>query len=358
MIFKGFNIKILFLSVFFSLLLIYALVWFFSGGFSFDFSDDFIAKKHEIENKTEDLPTKKIAKIPDRYELPASVWIGQTFNNCGPATAAMLLSRFDINISQEETKKDLRTNPDDKNVFAVELKDYFIEKHGLNAKLLYNGSIEKLKKLNYAGFYVITENWMRPDEDIGHVAIIRGFDDKKQVLILDDSYLGSGITFDYKQFDELQWKPFNRTYIVVFKNGDENKIREIVGDDWNNSLENSIERNKWDVNENGNDLYAWFSLGKAYFQLGQYAEAKKAFDASGEIGWPDRMLWYQIEPIETYNKIGEYQKALELSLGALQNNQSYAEAHFQAGLAYKGLGDLENYRKETDLAIALDSRLE
>jgi len=99
-------------------------------------------------------------------------------------------------------------------------------------------------------------------------------------------------------------------------------------------------------------------LGKAYFHLEKYIDAKEAFEKARAIGWPTRMLWYQIEPIETYNKLGEYQKALTLASESLIGNPNYAEAHYQSALAYRGLGDEEKYQEELALAIYLDSRVE
>jgi len=64
------------------------------------------------------------------------------------------------------------------------------------------------------------------------------------------------------------------------------------------------------------------------------------------------MLWYQIQPVQTYNELGEYQKALELAQIGLAANDSFAELHLESAIAYKGLGNLDLARQEVDKALA------
>jgi len=262
MMFRGHIFWIVLLSFVVSGVLIYTLVFVFTGKLSWvtpEVKEEFDQPHLGVGSLSEAGKEDKmiISKdLPEKFELPPLKWVGQSFNNCGPATVSMVLQAFDIEISQDEVKEKLRTNPDDKNVFPHEIVDYIKTEHNLEAKLLYNGDIDLLKKLISSGFFVITENWMRPNEDIGHVAIVKGYDDERGVLIVDDSYLGSGILFKYESFDENQWKPFNREYIVVYKTEDESTLKKIIGDNWSYSLENSVERNRLAINENRFDMNA------------------------------------------------------------------------------------------------------
>lgn len=63
------------------------------------------------------------------------------------------------------------------------------------------------------------------------------------------------------------------------------------------------------------------------------------------------MLWYQIQPVQTLNALGEYQKALELIQIGLWGNDSFAELHLEAAYAYKGLGNLPKAREEAEKAL-------
>jgi tetratricopeptide (TPR) repeat protein len=285
--------------------------------------------------------------------LPGAKWVAQTFNNCGPATTSMVLQYFGYDVHQNETKAKLRTNPDDKNVFTYEIADYIRNEYGIESKLFYGGDLYTIKKLLANGFYVVLEDWLHPHEDIGHVTIIRGFDDEQGVLIADDSYIGVNITYPYDEFVQTQWKAFNYEYLPVYKSGSEPLLAAIVGSSWDSETmyKNAEEKARSEISSNENDMYAWFNLGTSLFALENYSEARYSFERSRLLGWPKRMLWYQIQPIQTYNALGEYQKAIEYADIALWSNDSFAEAHLEKAIAYKGLNNIQKAREEVEKAL-------
>lgn len=280
-------------------------------------------------------------KAPEYFVLPSSKWIPQTFNNCGPSATAMLLQHFGYNVTQEETKASLRTGDDDKNIFMYEISDYLRSEYGISSKIFYNGNLEVVKTLIANGFYVMAEDWMHPNEDIGHVIVITGYDDREGVLIADDSYIGVGVKYPYSQFDELQWKPFNREFMPVYKPEQEELVKAIIGENWNRETMYSggVKTSTKENESNPNDMYAWFNLGMDYFGLGNYSKARDAFEKSRSLGWPSRMLWYQIEPVITYNKLGEYDKAIELANIGLAGNESFGELQKEKAFALESLSN-------------------
>jgi hypothetical protein len=296
-------------------------------------------------------------KPPLSYQLPASKWIPQTFNNCGPAATAMVLQHFGVNISQAETKAVLRTGDDDSNIFMYEISDYLMESHGIKSRIFVNGDAEVVKTLIANGFYVMVENWMFPNEDIGHVIILRGYDDNEGVFIGDDSYIGVGVKYPYRVFDGEQWKPFNRGYMPVYKPEQEGVIKAIVGENWNEQkmYSSAVKTSLNEINKNNSDVYAWFNLGMSYYALGDFQKSVSSFEKSRSLGWPGRMLWYQIEPIMAYNKVGKYNMALELSDIALKNNEAFAEVHLEKAKAYKGLGNYEMARISAERVLQLNA---
>lgn len=306
-------------------------------------------------------PTAIPYKLPgESFELPVSKWVPQTFNNCGPAATAMVLQHFGFNISQEQTKIDLRTNPDDKNVFIGEISNYIKTDYGVGNKVLFNGDLKTIKTLVSNGVYVVVEDFLHPNEDIGHVLIIRGYDDKEGVLIADDSYFGVGIKYPYSTWDEGQWKPYNREYMPVYKTEDEALVKSIIGENWDQTTmyQNSVITNEKDVQANPNDMYAWFNLGTSYYGLGEYTKAKDAFEKSQSLGWPHRMLWYFIQPVQNYNKLGEYQKAIDTANLGMWFNDNYAEMHYEKAVAYKGLGNTEMEKQEIQKTLSLDPKFD
>ncbi|HKB88688.1 MAG TPA: C39 family peptidase [Patescibacteria group bacterium] len=276
------------------------------------------------------------------YELPSAKWVPQTFNNCGPAATSMVLQYFGYDVPQTETKAHLRTSPDDKNVFINEISAYIKADYGVDNKVLFNGDLKTIKTLVANGVYVVVEDWLHPNEDIGHVLIIRGFNDAEGVLIADDSYFGVGIKYPYSTWDETQWKPYNREFMPVYRHEKEDLVRAIVGENWDEKTmyKNSVVRNQNDANINPNDMYAWFNLGTSYYALGEYQKAKIAFEKSQAIGWPKRMLWYNIDPVKTYNKLQEYQKAIDTANLGLWYNSDFSELIQEIEVAKKGLSDL------------------
>jgi len=292
--------------------------------------------------------------------LPGAKWVPQTFNNCAPATTSMILQYFNYSVGQDITKADLRTNDDDKNVFTYEIRDYLKSKYDIDSKLFYNGDIERIKLLLANGFYVLLEDWLHPNEDIGHVTIIRGFDDAQGVFIADDSYIGVNIVYKYDEFDKTQWKAFNREYLPIYKAEQEKLLMEIIGEDWDEDtmFRKAVERAKAEIVENDKDMYAYFNLGTSYYALGQYEEAKEAFEKSRALGWPRRMLWYQIQPVQTLNELGDYKGAIEMADIGLVSNDSFAELHVEKAKSYIGLGDKDKARQEAEKAIFYSPDLE
>lgn len=312
---------------------------------------DFVDTKVIEKNSQE--PQVVVIKPGAKALLAGTKWVPQSFNNCGPATTSMILQYFGLDVNQNITKAALRSNSDDKNVFTYEIADYLRKEHGIESRLLYNGNLERLKTLVANGFYILIEDYLHPNEDIGHFTIIRGFDDEKGVFIADDSFIGINITYKYEEFDLYQWKPFNREYLPVYKPEQQRLLDAILGDDKDleKMFNGAIERNQADINQNPSDMVAYFNLGTSYFGLKKYSEAKVAFDRSRELGWPKRILWYQIQPIQNANALQEYNLAIELANLSLAGNDSFAEVHLEKAIAYKGLGDNSQARKEAERAL-------
>ncbi len=267
----------------------------------------------------------------------------------------MLLEHFGYQTNQKTVRSDLHKHSWDKNTFTYEIRDYLNDTYHISSKLLYGGTIATIKTLIANGFYVIIEDWAHPNEDIGHLALLRGYDDIKGVFIADDSFIGTGVAYPYKTFEENQWKVFNYEYLPVYLPEQEKIVKKIIGADWDEETmyQNAITRNQQDAEKNPRDMYAWFNIGTSYFGLGEYEKAKTAFETSQNIGWPSRMLWYQIQSIKTYNELKEYKNALRFITIGLKGNDEFSDLHFQAAMAYQGLGDIKNALVEVEKTVTL-----
>src|SRR3989344_2235811 len=158
-------------------------------------------KSNEIEtainpsNPTDLSPTVKKVSINDppfSKILPTNYHIFQTFNNCGPAALSMTFAIYDLNVSQKILGDKLRPyqipngDNDDKSVTLEELADLSIE-YGFMPYHRPNGDIEILKLFIANDIPVITRTWLKPDDDIGHYRVIKGYSETTKQLIQDDS---------------------------------------------------------------------------------------------------------------------------------------------------------------------------
>ena len=77
----------------------------------------------------------------------------------------------------------------------------------------------------------------------------------------------------------------------------------------------------------------------------------------------NRFMWYQLWPMECYNKVGNYQQVIKMAPNEIEKAVIYAEARYQYGLALSNVGrkdeaiaqlkkavlDDQNYRPSYDL---------
>jgi len=287
----------------------------------------------------------------------------QTFNNCGPATLSMVLSWYGTDVSQKELGEAMRPyqNPqgdnDDKTIFTYEFADW-AEKYGYKTLARVNGDIELLKRFSANGIPVVVKTWLKPGEDIGHFRIVRGFDEKKKVIVQDDSYHGPNKQISYFDFLSM-WQPFNYDYIVVYTADMEEKVRAILGEekDEETSWKNALARAEKERELDGENIYPLFNISTAAYHTGDYQKSVAAF-AEVEARIPKRMLWYQIEPIQAYQKLGNYQRVFEIIERVLSGgNRAFSELYLIRGEIYLEQGENDKAREEYEKAVFYNQNL-
>ena len=73
----------------------------------------------------------------------------------------------------------------------------------------------------------------------------------------------------------------------------------------------------------------------AYYHLGEYQKSVEEFEKV-ESKLPFRTLWYQIEPILSYRKLGNNQRVLEIIDKVLNyHNRAYSELYQLRGEIYQ-----------------------
>jgi tetratricopeptide (TPR) repeat protein len=282
----------------------------------------------------------------------------QKLNNCGPVSLAMAADYYGMSITQFDAADVVKGSPQDRNVSPEEMVDY-LHSLGLGAVFRVDGSQDLMRRLLAAGFPVIAHQWLvRPQDGVlvGHYRVLRGYDGGRSLFIANDPYTGPNFTISYAQFEEW-WRPFNRGYIPVYRPEQEALVAAILGDDWDapSNWRHAMADAQAEVQSIA-DGYAFFNLGDDYLALDDPAQAAQAYNRALTFELPDHFLWYQFGPLETFNRIGDYQRVLDITKEVLAKAGELEEARLQRGMAYLALGDPAAARTEAEKALADNPR--
>lgn len=269
----------------------------------------------------------------------------------------MMLSYFGINESQATLGEKIRPyqNPqgdnDDKSVTLEELAEASKE-YNLIPYHRPNGDMNKLKQFVSNGIPVLVRTWLHPNEDIGHYRIVRGYDEQTQEIIQDDSYEGKNLRYDINVFNSM-WEPYNYEYVILATPEQKILVEQIIGE----GVDKKIAWKKAAVNSENilkNDpanINTIFNLSVAYYNIGEYQKSIEAFEKV-ENKLPFRTLWYQIEPIEAYFELGNYDRVFEITDKVLNNqNRAFSELYMIRGNIYKKQGNLAAAKSEYEKAV-------
>jgi tetratricopeptide (TPR) repeat protein len=222
----------------------------------------------------------------------------------------------------------------------------------------------------------MSESWFVPhlENASGHYRLLSGYDDaasastrgvgltvqyvdtypssEKGFFIARDSYTGPNTKLPYVAFD-LDWRVFNRTYIVAYTDAQASAVKAIVGDNMDDATmyARAHEVAQREMALNGNDPYAWFNLGSSLVGLGKYEEAANAFDKARVLKLPWRMMWYQFGPYEAYYHAARYREVIALADATLASSAGLEESLYYRGLAQLALGQKDAARASFQRAL-------
>ena len=271
-------------------------------------------------------PTATPMPLPESVKLENMGVVKQSFNNCGPANLTQVLNWYGSDITQADVAAYLKPNPEDRNVSPWQIADYVNEQMpGYKAIARSGGDLDMIKRFLSAGFPVVIEKgYELPDSGWwGHYLTVYGYDDAKQELYSQDSYLGpfdgSGRTDPYDEFTHF-WQQFSNTFYVVYKPEQEEAVKAILGEEMFDDFkmwQKVAGIAETETLQRPDDVFAWFNLGTALTRMGgltgeqqYYQGGAQAFDKARELGLPPRMLWYQFQPYLAYLKLDRYQDVI------------------------------------------------
>jgi tetratricopeptide (TPR) repeat protein len=276
----------------------------------------------------------------------------------------MLLSYQGVSVSQKELGDILRPRQhprgieDDKSVTISELA-LEAERRGFSAYHRPGGSIELLKMLIANDFPVLVRTWLNSSDDIGHYRVVRGFDDLEGQLVQDDSLQGEGLRYDYSTFEDL-WLPFQYEFLVIARPDQAGVMEALLGDLANqkSAWQKFYNQSQKAIEQQPESTEHIFNQSIAAFHLGNFQESIQLFEQV-QKGLSERMLWYQIQPIEAYLEMGNYEKVFALTDSILTGpNKAFSELYMLRGEAYERLGNPQVALSEYELALLYNKNLQ
>jgi len=295
--------------------------------------------------------------LPSSALLQNDYQVYETWNDCGPASLSMALSYFGINESQAALAAVLRPyqndqgNNDDKDVTMDELAAE-ARTFGLLAYHRPSGTMRMMKRFIAAGMPVIAETVLTKNDDIGHFRVVKGYDDTTLSVSQDDSMQGHNVQFSYSDFDAM-WKKYNYEYLVLVPKSKQRIAEAILGSDLNPKVAwaRTVRLDRASLRQNPSDIDSRFNLSVALYYVGDYAGSVREFEKV-QNSLPFRTLWYQIEPIEAYYQLGDYQKVFALTDSILNNgNRAFSQLYILRGMIDKKQGNLQAARAEFENAV-------
>lgn len=305
-----------------------------------------------------------------RYEDQLNRW-----NYCGPANLSMALNYVGwdgnrdivakaIKPGIQDPKLDfIQQGRSDVNVMPYEMVDFVNEQTEFRALSRLGGDVELAKRLVAAGFPFIAEKgYYEKDYSgkiawLGHYQFVTGYDDAKQVLIVQDTWNdGPNFPIAYEEFMTSEaWLSFDNIFIVVYPLEREQELLNVLGpyadEAW--AARHALSVADEHIRESsGIDLFfAWFAKGTSHVALLEYVDAATAYDQAfavyNEIGEDDkqrpyRMMWYQTGPYWAYFYAGRYQDVInlaDLTLTETISKPTIEESIYWRGRAKYMIGD-------------------
>ena len=302
-------------------------------------------------------PTIEPTPIPSSVQLSGVRHEYQKWNNCGPANLSMALSFWGWQGDQRDTAAYLKPNPRDKNVMPYEMAGFVQDETDLRIVVRVGGDLDMLRRFLAAGFPVIVEKGFEGegfDGWMGHYEVITGYDDVRQRVTAQDSYIMPDLPVSYADL-LTYWQAFNHTYLVIYPADRQAEVMRLLGSQAEEAANSQAAAEKASdeifASTGRAQFFAWFNRGSSLVRLQDYAGAAQAFDEAYAIDAqlavsdpehrPWRMLWYQTGPYFAYFFTGRYGDVISLATQTLVNasEPTLEESWYWRARARAAIGD-------------------
>lgn len=309
-------------------------------------------------------PTPTPTPLPSSVSLAGVTYQTQHgfFNYCAPANLYMGLRFWDWQGDIDELGPMLKPFAKDKNVMPYEMVYYVNTYTQLKAIERVGGDLDLLKRLIAAGYPVLIEKGFRTRDIhgqiswMGHYNFITGYDDERQVFIVQDSYIKENYQVEYSLLRE-EWLSFNYTYILIYPPEKEAEVLALLGQNADEvaNIQSALEKASAEIyqTEGTNQFFAWYNYGTNLVKLQDFGGAAQAFDNALAVynSLPDdltvrpyRILWYATGPYFAYYYTGRYSDVIQLatnnSIALVKDDEpALEESFYWRAMARVALGE-------------------
>lgn len=206
---------------------------------------------------------------------------------------------------------------------------------------------------------VIARTLLYEYEDIGHYRVVKGYDDALGEFIQDDSMQGRDLRYSYDSFNRI-WKKFNYEYLVLVPKEKQEIAKAILKEDasMQKAWEKAAVNARAELENSPSDFHARFNLSVALYNAGDYHGSVSEYEKVEDL-LSFRTLWYQMEPIEAYAKLGNQARVFDLTDKIFNNqNRGFSELYFLRGEMYQKQGNNELARQEYQNAVYYNRNFE
>ncbi len=142
----------------------------------------------------------------------AHIW--QTYNNCGPASVAEVLSYWGVYRTQYQAQIVLRADNNPRGMWPYGVPGY-ARSVGVRALVGVAGTPRLVEALVSNGFPVIVNQAYSVTDSSRHYRPIQSYDDRQGVFVSSDPFGGAGYAITYADFNKI-WAVANNRFIVLY----------------------------------------------------------------------------------------------------------------------------------------------
>jgi hypothetical protein len=255
------------------------------------------------------IPTPVAA--PSSAAFPEMKHVWQSLNNCGPAAVVMALSTLGVDANQETARLALRGTDVRRGMGPQGVGPWVKENFDLRSTWRNGGTIDTIKALVANGFAPMVTQWMQDPwvSRIAHWRTVRGYDDAKGVVYVNDPMLGNMVPLSYEWFGR-NWQSFSYRYMVIYRPEDEKLLKAIMGPQVSDAVmrRDLYERAKREALTQDNN-FAWLAYGEAAYSYGMFEEAVAAFEKGLSMGSPNGVFGLRNSYPQALRALGRQQDA-------------------------------------------------